>query len=366
MPTNHTSAPPYLDYGVPADLKKIQDKINAVRKTVLLRKGAVLSSAELAAQLPAGIKTPRGAFDPSKIDVATVQATTVDPSKLDPSIPKSPPPGRTGRSFAAGNIAQFQPAGASPAPAPASAAPVPTVTVSPNGVVALGFNCRRGFSATATEPSFKPDYVTFSMLLKKPGGGWDQIFFLGVYPGGDPDFFPATVHFEHYFETYKTMAYASASKTVVFIVECKFYDLTYSSNPVQVAQSAPATLDFNGPSCLGIHSMAVSADTFVGGENDQEPTLTVAMDGPAGPGGQKVALRTSNSNLATIMGSGSFVILAGQTSGSISWFLGTREVFTTGKSFHIEAELVSPSGTSPKGVIEIWLTKKPKKIDWPW
>jgi hypothetical protein len=358
MPTNLVSMRPYLDYGIPDDLKKIQAKVNAAKKAALLA-GGVRSSAGSLTQIATGIRTPPGKPD---LGAATLNPSTLDRSELEQSTlaAHATLSGRGGGAFATRKIAESQPAGAKSTPTAHSAAALPTVMVTPNGVVPVGFNCTKGFEATATEPSFDPDYISFRMLLKNKGTGFDQIFSMGIYNTGGEDFFPVTVQFEHYFGIYNTMAYKSAAKTAIFVVECQYYDSGYNL-PIQVAQSAPVTLDFSGPSCLGIQSMAVSADTFVGGDNDKEPTLTVTLDGPAGPGGQTVALATSKPNLARIMGTGSFVIPAGQTSGAISWFLGTREVSTTGRSFHIEAELVSPGGHSPKGVVEIWLNKKKKK-----
>jgi hypothetical protein len=82
--------------------------------------------------------------------------------------------------------------------------------------------------------------------------------------------------------------------------------------------------------------------------------VTVAIDAPAPTGGQRIDLDVSNGNLGNIMGDGYFVIPAGQTSGSISWFLGTRKVYSN-QSFDI---LVKASGSTYEGHAKIYVHKK--------
>jgi hypothetical protein len=81
----------------------------------------------------------------------------------------------------------------------------------------------------------------------------------------------------------------------------------------------------SGPKFGRLNSVKLNTTSVKGGNNGKDPTLTVYLDGPAPPCGQVVYLSTSN-NVARITGSGNFTIPGGQTSGAISWFLGTRNV----------------------------------------
>lgn len=78
-----------------------------------------------------------------------------------------------------------------------------------------------------------------------------------------------------------------------------------------------------------LHSMSLNISSVKGSQNGTQPTLTVYLDGPAPPNGQNVYLSTSNIHLAWLLGTNVIFIPPGQTSGAISWFLGTKNVNTT-------------------------------------
>lgn len=83
----------------------------------------------------------------------------------------------------------------------------------------------------------------------------------------------------------------------------------------------------SGPPLPNLVSVSLNVSSVKGSYNGKDPILTVSIDAPAPPGGQKVFLDTSNNNLAWVMASSwSFTIPAGQTSESFSWFLGTKNV----------------------------------------
>ncbi len=88
--------------------------------------------------------------------------------------------------------------------------------------------------------------------------------------------------------------------------------------------------------------------------------MTVYLAEPAPPGGQRIVLKVSNSNLGNIMGDGNFFVPAGQKSQAFSWFLGTRRVYTTGKCLDIIAQISTASGLGPTACATVKLTKKPK------
>jgi hypothetical protein len=389
MPTHLVFPPPYLDYDVPEDLKKIKAQIEAARPT----RGTGTSGrfdfhGESASAFTEGtVSRGQFAFDPTKFvpspadspetfqfagsrsfGAGSVARFQLPELGIDPTA-STTFEARRSDSFQTSGIAQFhvvEAEAAEPSPAATSKVAADLITVTPSGTVATGFNCTRTFTATTQKPpSFTPASLYWKMYLSKTTGGITKTYFIGADSVNTvTSSFPYTVEFIHNFDTYSTIAYTSPSNTVTCIVECDFFDAN-GGLPVLTEKAAPIILDFSGPSCLHIHSMAVNKDTFVGGDNDKDPILTVALNAPAGPGGQKVQLTSSKPGLGWIHGDGSFVIPAGQSSGAISWFLGTREVITTGKSFHVQAVLVSPEGNSEKGVVEIFLTKKPKKRKWP-
>lgn len=127
-------------------------------------------------------------------------------------------------------------------------------------------------------------------------------------------------------------------------------DMLYWSYPLNQWVIAPfnsntVNIQFTGQK-PNLHSVSLNVDSVKGGSNGTDPVMTVTLDKPAPPCGQTVYLSTSNSSLAWIYGSGFFVIPPGQQSDHISWFVGTKNVFTTGKSVHIEATVNGQTGVA--------------------
>jgi hypothetical protein len=228
-------------------------------------------------------------------------------------------------------------------------------SVTPDGTVLLGFNCRRTFQASAPL-SAEVTHTVWNLLMKnQQSGQYEQIFFMGGVSALTKKTDAGRIKFDHDFTSYRDAAYASPNKTAQFIVEVRPFCLF---DELASGKTDPVTLDFSPTSCIGIHSLGLDKDSVTGGNNGSSPTLTVALNAPAGPGGQKVALSVDDANLGNIMGSGWFMIPQGQTSGQISWFLGTRRVYSTGKAIKIKAELVSPGGNSGPAYAAVKLTKQ--------
>jgi hypothetical protein len=309
---------PYLRYQNPADLQKIQAKIKALGDEAKLLRGPSLEvhdRTQVAARLAPSSQPKRSRFE------AAVIATS---ESLVPSA-----------ALALKIAAE--------------------VTVTPAGTVLLGFNCRRSFTASAPL-SNSVTHAIWNLLMKnQQSGEFERIFFMGGVSALTKVTDAGRIKFDHDFSSYRDAAYASANKTAEFKVEVRPYCLFDELAP---GASNPVTLDFSPTSCIGIHSVGVEPGSSKGGANGSSPTLTVTLDAPAGPGGQKVALSVDNSNLGNIMGSGWFVIPQGHTSETLSWFLGTRRVYSTGKSITIKAELVSPGGNSGPGYATVTLTKQ--------
>jgi hypothetical protein len=321
--------PPYLHYEVPADAVKIQEKI---KELILVSKSLI------------PVKT--------KFDSVTLKAEKVnlDISAKNLQLSNS----ENVQTVQVSNVNKTTATG---------------LEISPNGKVNMGFNCKKTFTVSN---NFNADTCYWEIHFKNLATGqFDRLQFMGGS-------YTKTSHkhsitFDIDYDTYNQAAYISSSVVIggsnglaTFRVFCMGYNHTipiFNSSSVSLPGpqcfSEEITLDFNGEHCIIINSLSLSADTFRGGKNDKEPTMTVYVSAPAPPGGLTVALSVSNSNLGNIMGSGSFIIPAGQSSGSISWFLGTRRVYSTGKKFNIIAKLAFPDGsTSPEGYGQITLNKQ--------
>lgn len=339
-------SPPYLRYDRPADAANIKTQIN--RLTAEVARAYPAPATALPVNLAERIKEMSTSSGPARAtgstgvrEAAATLAFGRDAAATSPQPPVQPGGRR------AGPLVEVA--------APSAAKIASDVSVTPNGTVPLGFNCRRTFTATANLSNVVT-HTVWNLLMKDPATGkFEQIFFMGGISTVTKKSDIAKIKFDHDFSTYRDSAYASSNKTAVFVVECRPYCLFDELAP---SQTEEVTLDFTATSCIGIHSVALSTNSVTGGANGQEPVLTVALDAPAGPGGQEVALSVNNTNLGNIMGSGSFVIPQGQTSGQISWFLGTRRVYSTGKSITIKAELVSPGGNSGPAYATVSLTKQ--------
>lgn len=84
----------------------------------------------------------------------------------------------------------------------------------------------------------------------------------------------------------------------------------------------------SGPPMPKLHSVSMNVTSVEGGNNGRNPILTVALDGPAPPGGIRVDVSSSKPNIAWVMGSGYFMIPAGKTSEDWDYFLGTKNVIS--------------------------------------
>jgi hypothetical protein len=220
-----------------------------------------------------------------------------------------------------------------------------TLEVTPHGNISMGFNCGATFIA---KQNMEADETEWRLHFKNAAGNYgDYSKFVGI-PQTKGVAIDAVKILMNY-TTYAAPAYATKG-VATFRVECDGY---WYGQKLSTVISDDVILNFNAPPCIGLHSVSLSQNDFVGGKNDKEPVLTVTLDAPAPPNGQKVALDVSNHGLANIMGPGYFTVPAGQTSESLSWFLGTRKVLTN-KSFDI---LVGVNA-SPAGHATVHLKKK--------
>jgi hypothetical protein len=302
-----TAHPPYLRYDDPAQLAQIQAKLESARQASLARKPAptpVSATAKAVARTRSNGPTQAG---PSESVTGAVATQVVGADTPDPVA--------DGRS-------------------------APAISITPGGTVALGFNCRVDIT-TVNNFQFV-DTVNWFLAFKDPAGNFvtDEQF-LATVPNWQFDI--NTMAFELDYDTYYRMAYA-AKGAVTFRVRAE--SATWGI-PGPFADSPPVTLDFSKPACIGLQSVRLDQDTFVGSKNNKEPTLTVTLAAPAPPGGQRVYLNTSDHSLGWFMGTLAnnphFDIPAGQTTGSISWFLGTKKVLVD-RSFNIEATVNASTG----------------------
>jgi len=205
------------------------------------------------------------------------------------------------------------------------------ITVSPAGKVDLGFNCKKEFSATLGN---YPGYSFQWYLSFKDSNG----FFTAM-----PQYLGYTTESECSFEldysTYYLVAYHQLGKAT-FKIQCGV-----NGTPALALNSDEVTLDFSQQACVGIHSASLNSYSFKGGNSDTDKsiTLTINLDAPAPPGGQKVNLSLSCENDAFPIGrfvaANYFTIPEGQTSEGFNWFLGTRKVRRSNKTFDIIAKV---------------------------
>lgn len=332
--------PPYLKQQIPAEAALIQQKIAAV-------------IAESRAKRPAHKPDTTVAHaEASNLHATAIKTPNVSGIKVGATTAKQPQPGnQTGGGLRSTPIA---------------------IDVTPNGTVNMGFNCKKTFIASN---NFGADTCYWEIHFKNLStGNFDQVQFMGHTSTLTTH--KHTVQFDMDFDTYNNATYVSpltvngggmiSGGLATFKVLCMGYNYAVpiwngglESIPGPQCFSDEITLDFNGEHCIIINSLSLSADTFRGGQNDKEPTMTVNVSAPAPPGGLVVALDVSNHNLGNIMGSGWFTIAPGQTSGSISWFLGTRRVYVTGRKLDIIAKLSFPDGsTSPSAYATVTLNKQ--------
>lgn len=311
--------PPYLRYEIPADLLEINARIAALIKKSRSRRtlseqitpvgssiaaieGGLVPESDLAIADP--LPTRRQVVRATKIAAAPVLTRATD-AALSSSMKPNP-------------VSEAN---------PSSKVGASMVTVSPSGAQSMGFNCRLALRATN---NFSSQDVVWELRFKDPATGVFNYFGQLIGTSSAPAS-TDVIDFDIDYSAYYLAAYTSPDNKATFKVFCQGYDFGL---PGPAALSDAVVLDFSAPACIGLHSVSLSEDTFVGGENDKAPTMTVAIDAPAPPGGQRVNLSVSNSNLGNIHGSKFFMIEEGQTTGAISWFLGTRKVYSK-RSFNI-------------------------------
>jgi len=211
----------------------------------------------------------------------------------------------------------------------------------------MGFNCKAKFHATN---NFNRKFTFWRMLFKDPVTG---LFSIHGQQLGET-YFPNARADEIYFEvdwgTYADTAYQAPDGTARFVIEC--VDVLHSEG----ATSDEVVLNFNAPPCIDLHSVSLNENTFIGGANGNDPTMTVVLDAPAPPGGQRIYLSLSSTKKAGILGNKFFDIPAGQTSDAISGFLGTEKV-ASDQSFDIQVDAGGPI----TGHAKVYLHKKKKK-----
>jgi hypothetical protein len=234
------------------------------------------------------------------------------------------------------------------------------VTTTPNGSVPLGFNCREYFTA---DNNFNADICYWEIKFLVPStNNYQSVQFMGGSYNMQTT--AHSIKFPLDYSAYGSSAYANSNGEATFVISCQGYNAVagnagVSLLPGEFATSSPVVLKFNVPQCVGISNVTVAPTAVRGGINGSEPTLTVYLDGPAPPGGQRVNLSVGNSNLGNIMGAGFFTIPQGAKQDSISWFLGTRKVYTTGKVQEVKVNLQSTNGPGQNVsvVVEIWKQK---------
>jgi hypothetical protein len=321
--------PPYLHHEVPSDLALIQDQIEALRDISLANKP------------PRPIKD-LSAKPKLNVNIVSNLAAVETDGLITNSEPTTP--------HASAKLATIG------------------LEVNPSGKVNMGFNCIKTFTVSN---NFNADTCYWQLYFKNLATGeFDKVQFMGGSVTKTTH--KHTVEFDIDYSTYYSAAYVSASVILggqnglaTFKVFCSGWNYAIpilnsgiSSLPGPQCFSDEIVLDFNAAHCIIISSIALSTGSIKGGSNGTQPVMTVHISAPAPPQGLTVELSVSNSNLGNIMGNPSFTIPAGQTSGSVSWFLGTRKVYTTGKSFSIIAKLLFPDGThSPAASALMKLTK---------
>ena len=336
-----TFHPPYLRYDEPADLSQIQDRIENLREKAFAyqrHSGLTLGSATLSAGVGrVQAEQPLTSATPRQPPVVTRAPISRVPSDL-----------KTGEHTAAVNPSAK--AEAIPDnrkaldPSVVSKAKQLEVNVSPSGLVTMGFNCKAKFQATN---NFKCLFTYWDIFFQDPSTGAYTLG--GQYLGETyfPNHRADEIDFEIDWGTYSEPAYIAADGTATFVIKCR--------NVLQpeAAQSAEIVLNFNAPPCIDLHSVSLNENTFVGGKNGDDPTLTVVLNAPAPPGGQRIFLSVSDTHKAGILGNHFFDIPAGQISGQISGFLGTESV-----SHDRTVDILVDAGGPITGHATVYLHKK--------
>lgn len=187
------------------------------------------------------------------------------------------------------------------------------LTLNPVGTVPVGFWCPVTFRArTGLEGN-----VYYHWALSFNDGTWQSLH------GWKKDY-TKTRHFDFVLdgETYALSAFAGKGTTKFFVVCSTYYD---TGELLGREQSEAVYLEFVNQPCIEISSVSLNASEVKGGDTNDWLTFTITISGKAPPGGQAFHLST-NSNKAKIHGGGTFYIAEGQTSESVSYFLGADNV----------------------------------------
>lgn len=289
-------SPPYLRYDIPAEYAQIVARRKPYQKADWLATPATASQAAATIDLAAiPGPTPTGPAGNAGPKVAAVKSTTT--SAVQATAVK------------ASGSTSVQ--GSAPNAAPLSAKA--TLTVTPNGTVPMEYYCPTDFQAEVSAPA---NYSEWSIAFD----GENLNRNLGISNS-------KKVSFTIDGPTYNLAALASTTGSVTFRVTVMSQYLGVTTAQLT---SAPITLKFGPSPCVSMINADLNTTSLKGDDHGHEPTLTVYLDNPAPPGGQRVYLEIIESNqpkVGRFLGNNYFDIPAGATSGTSNWFLGTRKVY---------------------------------------
>ncbi|PIF47649.1 hypothetical protein CLU96_4716 [Chryseobacterium sp. 52] len=223
-----------------------------------------------------------------------------------------------------------------------------SISNDPNGNFSIGYICPLAFTS-------KLDYEriwglvisTFFWYLVPPDNAGNYLIdkngiLLGMY-SKDKNVLTTTEtvkwHWDH--DLYNKLSFP----TVKFKIGVHRFD---NGMPGNIVFSDEINVTFGSTPCINIHSTNVSAShsdggypSIKGGDHGTEPTISVHLNAPAPPGGQKVSLSVTgvgdtNPSAWITSGNEHVVIAGGQTYGQWSGIIGSRKVMTT-KDIHIVA-----------------------------
>jgi hypothetical protein len=331
-----TFHPPYLRYDNPSELSQIQDQFETLREMALADQRA--SGMSPATQADTPILATLTPVEAPKIVPGRITGTARRQAANASAIPKTE--GKTVAENTAGRLDSEN----------ARVSALFEVTTAPSGIVSLGFNCRATFHASN---NFHASHTIWSIYFYDPKD--NNFTVAGQYLGATyfPKNDPSQINFEVDFSTYATDAYMLSNGKALFVIQC---------NPVATLglgskMSHEVVLDFNAPPCVDLYSVTLNENTFYGSENGNDPEMTVVLDAPAPPGGQRIYLSVSNTSKAGILGNNFFDIPAGQTTGTISGFLGTEKVLQD-QAF----DILVTAGGAITGHATVYLHKKDLKF----
>ncbi len=226
------------------------------------------------------------------------------------------------------------------------------------GHLSLGAHCKKSVSGKVTPANQNPSgwfslYFSTSPALS---GNWSQEIFLGTI-NSISSTGAFTFEFDIDSDTYGSLVISGKKYFRVVFTEINIWmgsgytSFDWSSEVIE--------LDFNKPACNSINSVTFliaganvgTTCDLEGSNNGSEPTFEINLAAPA-LADQTIRVSTDNDKLGWISGGPNaasnffdITIPTGQTKGAISWFLGTKNVVTTGKSFHVVATLMQPDGS---------------------